>query len=47
LVDPLPYQDITVKARLTDPQKTEKILQGINATFVGVDFQKDIYFEIV
>ena len=40
----LPYQDFTLKAKVSNPEKMEKILRELNASFVGTDFQKDIYF---
>jgi len=41
----LPYKDYTLKAQLDDFQQIEQILKEINATFVGLDEQKDYYFE--
>src|SRR6267154_403683 len=39
------YKDITVKARLTNPNQTEKAIQSMNAQFLGKDLQTDRYFE--
>ena len=44
--DKLPYQDFTIKAIVTDVEKKEEILRDLNATYLGVDHQKDIYFNV-
>lgn len=46
MTNKLSYQDFTIKAKVSDFEKTEKILRAINSTFVGVDLQKDIYFKV-
>ena len=39
------YKDYTIKAKLNDFDSVEKILTLINATYIGLDYQTDYYFE--
>lgn len=39
------YKDITLKARLTSPKKTEAVIQSMKAIFIGKDLQTDHYFQ--
>jgi len=39
------YKDITIKARLAKADQTEKIIQSLNALFIGKDLQTDHYFK--
>ncbi len=39
------YKDITIKARLINADQIEKIIQSMNARFIGKDLQTDRYFE--
>src|SRR5579859_2073907 len=42
----LSYQDFTLKDRVSDLEKMEKALLAINATYIGLDWQRDIYFSV-
>ena len=40
------YKDFNIKANVTDLSRTERALADMQATFVGVDNQKDTYFSV-
>ncbi|HAA15110.1 MAG TPA: hypothetical protein DCE41_26815 [Cytophagales bacterium] len=45
-MEPLRYQDVTLKAQLYDLLPIENKLRKMNARFAGVDVQTDTYFEV-
>lgn len=44
MMQPLNYQDITLKAKVADAKKLEDKLMAIGASFLGTDRQTDYYF---
>ena len=43
---PLSYQDVTLKARISDLKPVEEKLQTLAARWVGVDHQVDRYYQV-
>jgi adenylate cyclase class 2 len=44
-IDSLLYKDFTIKARLDNVEKMEKVLFALKAEYIGEDFQVDHYFQ--
>jgi adenylate cyclase class 2 len=42
----LKYKDFTIKARISDPLTMETLLIKMNARYIGMDHQRDTYFEV-
>ncbi|MEL6535753.1 MAG: CYTH domain-containing protein [Bacteroidota bacterium] len=45
-MEPLRYQDVTLKAQLYELLSVENKLRAMNARFAGVDVQTDTYYEV-
>ncbi len=44
-MNPIPYKDFTLKAKLKDFDATELLIKNMPSEFIGTDYQTDYYFE--
>jgi adenylate cyclase class 2 len=42
----LSYLDFTLKAKVSNIEKMEEVLSALNATYIGLDRQRDVYFNV-